>query len=228
MTIAVSGAPRLLIVAGPNGSGKTTLTNRLRAMGLDFGEYINADEIALTLPKTDSRDRLAQMEADRRRAVALGEQRSFSFETVMSHPSKIDDMRLAKAAGYHFTFVGVALQDPLLNVERVALRVREGGHDVPTDRIISRYARTLTLMPSAIALADRSLIFDNSDSEKGPMLVMTAEQSSAEPQPKLAVRIASTVAINNRHWLMRNIIAGLNRLRNDKQIKMTVRWDFKS
>lgn len=77
------------MVAGPNGSGKTTLTNRLRAMGLDFGEYINADEIALALPASPTRDLAAQQEANRRRALCLAEKRSFSFETVMSHESKI-------------------------------------------------------------------------------------------------------------------------------------------
>jgi predicted ABC-type ATPase len=88
--------PRLLIIAGPNGSGKTTLTTRL----LDFGEYINADEIALTLKPSPERDRQAQIEADRRRRQCLDARRSFSFETVMSHPGKIDEMREAKASAF--------------------------------------------------------------------------------------------------------------------------------
>jgi predicted ABC-type ATPase len=168
--------PRLLIVAGPNGSGKTTLTNRLRAMGLELGEYINADEIALELPPGLERDRTAQIEAERRRALALRENRSFSFETVMSHPSKIDEMRAARTAGYNITFIGVALQNPQLNVARVALRVSEGGHDVPKDRVLGRYPRVLALMPDAISLADRSLIFDNSDSSQGPILGLVASR----------------------------------------------------
>jgi predicted ABC-type ATPase len=119
-----AGRPDLVIVAGPNGSGKTTLTNRLRAIGLDFGEYINTDEIALELPAGDQRDAQAQQIANQRRESCLRERRSFSFETVMSHPSKIDEMRAARAAGYKIMFIGVALQKPELSVRRCLARER--------------------------------------------------------------------------------------------------------
>ncbi len=62
--------PFLLVVAGPDGSGKTTLTRSLRAAGLDFGEYINPDEIALDLEGSyDARVRQAQSIADRARQM---------------------------------------------------------------------------------------------------------------------------------------------------------------
>lgn len=168
-------------------------------MGLDFGEYINADEIALTFVDEPNKDWLGQKEADRRRAAALAERRSFSFETVMSHPSKIDEMRAAKSDGYNVTFVGVALEDPQLNVERVALRVSEGGHDVPTDKIVARYRRTLALMPHAIELADRSLVFDNSDSEAGPILCLTAVRRAESDGDMLLVRLATDVRRQREH-----------------------------
>jgi predicted ABC-type ATPase len=216
LSIGTVAKPNLLMVAGPNGSGKTTLTTRLREMGLDFGEYINADEIALDLPAGHDRDRLAQIEADRRRARALQERRSFSFETVMSHPSKIDEMREARAAGYRITFVGVALQDPELNVQRVALRVSEGGHDVPRDRIIARYFRTLALMPRAIAIAHRTLIFDNSDSEEGPMLVLTTRHSpDAHDTDALTVRISPELSRRPDLWAMRHVVTGLKQLQSE-------------
>jgi predicted ABC-type ATPase len=217
---ALAQEPRLLIIAGPNGSGKTTLTNRLRALGLDFGEYINADDIALQMPAGPDRDRQAQIEADRRRAAAFAQRRSFSFETVMSHPSKIDEMRAAKAAGYLFTFIGVALQDPQLNVRRVALRVREGGHDVPTDRIVARYGRTLALMPEAIALADRALVFDNSDSELGPVLALTAHRQSNPKLGILSVRVAPFADAFAEHWVNRFLVTGLRRLRDENGLKV--------
>jgi predicted ABC-type ATPase len=166
-----AAVPRLLVVAGPNGSGKTTLTTRLREFGLDFGEYINADEIALTMPPTAERDRLAQIASDERRRGLLDARQTFSFETVLSHPSKIDEMREAKSLGYHFTFYFVAVSDPEINVQRVRHRVAIGGHDVPSDRIIARYFRTMELMPQAILLADQSFIFDNSDVSNGPELM---------------------------------------------------------
>jgi predicted ABC-type ATPase len=190
-------------------------------MGLDFGEYINADEIALSLQAGPDKDRLAQTEADSRRASALADRRSYSFETVMSHPSKIEEMRAAKAAGYHFTFIGVALQDPLLNVERVALRVREGGHDVPTDRVIARYGRTLALMPSAIALADRSLVFDNSDSDLGPVLCLSAQRSGfSGASGVLTVRLSRAVDQSSEHWVARHVLPGLKVLRDNKDLTL--------
>ena len=80
--------PFLLVVAGPNGSGKTTLTNFLRGAGQAFGEYINPDDIAIGLSGSyDARVREAQSIADAMRDACVGEGRSFSFETVMSHPS---------------------------------------------------------------------------------------------------------------------------------------------
>jgi predicted ABC-type ATPase len=200
-------APKLIMVAGPNGSGKTTLTDLLRSMGRDFGEYINADEIALALPYSPTRDLDAQQEANRRRAACLAKRRSFSFETVMSHESKIEEMRLAKDAGYEITFIGVSLEKPELNVARVALRVSEGGHDVPKDSIIARYERTMRLMPQAILIADRSFIFDNSDSRAGPQLLMETRLFEGEATKKrLSIRLSSLVHQSNLTWVRRHIV----------------------
>lgn len=200
-------APKLIMVAGPNGSGKTTLTNLLRGMGRDFGEYINADEIALTLPASPARDRDAQQEANRRRAECLAQRRSFSFETVMSHESKIAEMRLAKDAGYEITFIGVSLEKPELNVARVALRVSEGGHDVPKDRIVARYERTMRLMPQAILIADRSFIFDNSDSKLGPKLVVeTRLVEGGSAKKRLSIRLSSLVYESSLTWVRIHLV----------------------
>ena len=115
--------PSVLMIAGPNGSGKTTLTNELRRRGLDFGEYINPDDIARELDGSDiERARAAQQEADRRREACLAGKRSFSFETVMSHPSKIEVLRKARAAG--FTTVALTLAADAVDLAAVAERQR--------------------------------------------------------------------------------------------------------
>src|SRR3977135_3415426 len=90
---ALSDAPFLLVLAGPNGSGKSTLTDYLIEAGIDFGEYINPDRIAarLDLPEP-TRSKQAQAIADFQRDRCRACQLSFSFETVMSHPSKVDFM----------------------------------------------------------------------------------------------------------------------------------------
>jgi len=68
---------------------------------------------------------------------------SFSFETVFSHPSKVDFLADAKNAGFKIYLYFVATENPIINQERVQIRVDLGGHDVPKDKIISRYHRTM-------------------------------------------------------------------------------------
>lgn len=148
------------MVAGPNGSGKTTLIETLRASPdiLLPSLYINADDLG----RRDSLDaRTAQKLAAsaRQRAIAQGE--SFLYETVMSHPGKIAELQAAATAGYVITIVFVATDDPDINVQRVALRVADGGHDVPRERIRARYRRTLALAPSALAFAAQAYVYDN-------------------------------------------------------------------
>lgn len=139
------------MIAGPNGSGKTTLTQYLEAAGVNFGNYINPDDIAKTpVGAYDKRVAEAQLEADSLRDQYLLEMRSFSFETVMSHRSKIEILQNAKARGFDVTVYFVATRDPEINVNRVERRVDLGGHDVPKDRIIARYFRTMELLPEAI------------------------------------------------------------------------------
>jgi predicted ABC-type ATPase len=157
------GDPFLLMVAGPNGAGKTTLVRTIRQMGVEFGEYINPDDIATELQGSyDERVRQAQAIADRRREECVEARRSFSFETVMSHPSKTDILARAKAAGFFVQLFFVGINDPQTNIERVRLRVAQGGHDVPPDKIVPRWHRTMALLPRAVKIADRSVLFDNS------------------------------------------------------------------
>lgn len=90
---------------------------------------------------------------------------SFSFETVMSHRNKINLLRTARSKGFRNYLYFVGTEDPEINISRVATRVREGGHDVPKDRIVDRYYRTMENLTAAIRETSRSYIYDNSGSE---------------------------------------------------------------
>jgi predicted ABC-type ATPase len=90
--------------------------------------------------------------------------RSFSYETVMSHTGKLSFMQAAKAAGYRIYLYFVATEDPEINISRVTIRVAQEGHAVGEDKIRSRYYRSLENLRSAVKLADRAYIFDNSGS----------------------------------------------------------------
>jgi predicted ABC-type ATPase len=166
--------PLLVVVAGANGSGKSTITARLRQESGFPQHYVNPDEIALTLTEIgDLKERVytAAKVADRCREELLTDRQSLAFETVMSHESKIDFMARARLAGYQVLLVFVGLADPELCVRRVSQRVLAGGHDVPRQKIVDRYLRVMSLLPRAIATADRALIFDNSDDVTGAILV---------------------------------------------------------
>jgi replicative DNA helicase len=151
------------MIAGPNGSGKTTLAKHLMSRGISLGEYINPDEIADQLTGArDERTREAQQIADSKRNRCIQERRSFTFETVMSHPSKIEVLARAKDAGFQIFFYFIGTDDPETNVERVALRVLTGGHSVPEDKIRKRWLRTMLLLHEAVKASDKSYVFDNS------------------------------------------------------------------
>lgn len=105
----------------------------------------------------------ASVIADFIRQKLLVAQQSFTFETVMSAPDKVKLLANAQKAGYRTYLYFVATEDPYINISRVKQRVKAGGHNVPEDKIISRYYRSLDLLMDAIKQTNRAYIFDNSN-----------------------------------------------------------------
>jgi len=103
----------------------------------------------------------------------LRTEQKFSFETVFSHRSKLEMMQRATKLGYKVYLYFIATNDPEINKDRVKTRVAKRGHDVPTERIVSRYYRSLDLLVEAIQLSYHAFIFDNSGAIED--LVMFAE-----------------------------------------------------
>lgn len=100
--------------------------------------------------------------ADFIRKKLLSVRKSFTFETVMSSYDKVELLKLAQKLGYRTYLYFIATHDPLINISRVKYRVSMGGHDVPEDKIVSRYTRSLENLWPAIQCSDRAYIFDNS------------------------------------------------------------------
>ncbi|MCL6415791.1 AAA family ATPase [Aestuariirhabdus sp. Z084] len=153
---------QLWLLAGGNGAGKSTFyRTRLEPLGIPF---VNADLIARELypdtPEIHSYE--AAMVAEEKRMGLLEEGRSFCFETVFSHPSKIDFVARAKALGYQIILVFIHLESSSLNQARVSQRVEEGGHNVPTEKIQQRIPRLLANIKVAIPLCDQVRLLDNS------------------------------------------------------------------
>ena len=103
--------------------------------------------------------------ADYMRNKFLSSSSSFACETVFSHPSKIDFIRKAKQNNFKIYLYFIATRNPLINQERVENRVKFGGHDVPADKIVSRYKRCLDNLYDAVCLCDKTFLFDNSESK---------------------------------------------------------------
>ena len=87
---------------------------------------------------------------------------SFSFETVFSHPAKVDILKNAQAAGFRTYMYFVATEDPQVNLNRIKVRVKSGGHDVPEDKTVARYYRCLGQIKFALPYLNRAYFFDNS------------------------------------------------------------------
>jgi len=104
----------------------------------------------------------ASVASDFLRQKLMAEKTSFTLETVMSHPGKVELLAQAQAAGYRTYLYFVATDDPAINLSRVKSRVQLGGHPVPEDKIAERYHRSLALLMDAIRHTNRAYIFDNS------------------------------------------------------------------
>lgn len=131
------------------------------------GRVTEAEKIRLEGTRIDYRkirvdSYFASVIADFIRQRLLDKGVSFTFETVMSHGSKLENLRQAQAAGYRTYLYFVSTENPDINIDRVRIRVEEGGHPVHPDKIRSRYERSLELLPEAIACCNRAFIFDNS------------------------------------------------------------------
>lgn len=96
------------------------------------------------------------------RYMLVEQKKSFSFETVMSHPSKINFLKFAGDEGYKTYLYFIATDDLAINISRVKNRTQKGGHYVSEEKIKSRYYRSLDLLFEALQTVDRSYIIDSS------------------------------------------------------------------
>jgi predicted ABC-type ATPase len=119
----------------------------------------------LEFPDIDVNSYWASVAVDFLRHKLIANKASFTFETVMSHPSKVAFLKKARQEGYRTYLYFIATDDPAINISRVHNRVSLGGHSVPDDKIVSRYYRALELLPAAVRVTDRAYIFDNSGGE---------------------------------------------------------------
>lgn len=215
------------VFAGPNGSGKSSIIKSIlntevkKGKKIDFGIYINADDIAVSLQgkgcnfsefdvivskdeliniaegsglinkdfsikrfnfciliknntlSIDKKvakerndypyERIAQITADFLRKKLLSQEKKFSFETVFSHPGKVELIKQAQANGYKVYLYFVSTKHPSINDYRVnVVRAGKKGHTVSKSKIESRYYRSMDLMYQAAQHSYQAYFFDNS------------------------------------------------------------------
>ncbi len=175
----------MVALAGPNGAGKSSFyATYLRQSNLPF---INADQISLQTGL--SAYKAAELAEELRRGLV--EQRdSFIFETVFSDPvgAKLDFLKQAEAKGYTVLLIFVGIDSAQSSVERVAIRVSKGGHDVPQEKIEQRYARTMKNLQRALTEIGNIRVYDNSDLGRPCRLVATRDKGQGvvvySPTPK--------------------------------------------
>lgn len=150
------------VVAGPNGAGKSTFALRYLPDYAGSIEYVNPDLMAQGLSPTDMR--LAALKAGKLALTRIAELivagESFGFETTLSGRGHLKLIEGAKAAGYrvHLYYLWMPAKE-LLPV-RIRHRVLNGGHDVPNDDVMRRYARSVANVPDYLRLADEFIVFD--------------------------------------------------------------------
>lgn len=152
--------PVVVAIAGPNGAGKSTFFEaHLRTSGLRF---LNADMVAQEL-ELDAYEASRLISALGSELVKQGE--SFIFETVFSDPvgDKLAFLKRTAQSGYAVILCFIGIADAEISAQRVAMRVSQGGHEVPTEKLINRFPRTLNNLAAAIRELPCVLVFDNDD-----------------------------------------------------------------
>ena len=153
--------PTLLVVAGPNGCGKSTLTRMSVFRGL---EIIDPDAIARGMLPGDPG--MAAREALGRRRDALAAGRSHLVETTLAGSGILRHMAATHQAGYRIILHYLSVGTPDQALDRIRNRVALGGHDVPEADARRRFVRSHVNLPSAMAQADLTLLYDNTDPDR--------------------------------------------------------------
>ncbi len=153
---------RLDLLVGPNGAGRTTFFRHVIHPGRPGLPFVNADVIAAQRwpedPAGNAYEAARIAEATRRQLIQA--RIDFATETVFSHPSKVELVQHAAAAGYdvvlHVIMVPLAMSSA-----RVAARAAAGGHTVPPEKLGPRYERIWPLVVAAVPHCRRAVFHDN-------------------------------------------------------------------
>ncbi len=164
--------PIVVALAGPNGAGKSTFFHaNLTKTGLYF---VNADVIALSL---GIQAYAAAKMADTLRLQLVEQRESFIFETVFSDPvgEKLEFLIETERSGYTVLLIFIGIPDAGVSEQRVAMRASRGGHDVPADKLLQRFPRTVNNLKQALKVLSNVWVYDHADLDRGYRLIAKLE-----------------------------------------------------
>lgn len=157
--------PVVYIIAGPNGSGKSTLVTNFINYQIFGDKFVNAGIYAQTKFKDvkdqNERERLSMLYATDEFNRLVDENKTFIFETVLSHESKLDMIKRAKKKGYKIISIYVFTDLPEINVDRVNKRTAQGAIPVEENKVRARYIRSLINATNLKALSDEYYQMNN-------------------------------------------------------------------
>jgi len=169
---------KIIIIAGPNGAGKTTFAREFLPNEAGCPKFVNADLIAAGL--SPFAPDVAAMKAARIMLESIKELEergeNFAFETTLSGLAYAHRIRRWREAGYHVTLFFLSLPNSQIAIDRVAERVRQGGHDVPGEVIRRRFAAGLRNFEQIYRdEVDAWALYDNAGDE--PVLINWGEKA---------------------------------------------------
>ena len=156
-------------MAGPNGSGKSSFYQTLEFESSARSIWIiNPDLLTVRIQQVEGLElRAANLQAVQRveawLEVSIRAHQTVGVETVLSTEKYRRLVLAAKALRFQVRLTYIILDSPERNIDRVRVRVKKGGHAVPEDKIVERYARSLAQMPWFLDQADEAWLYDNSD-----------------------------------------------------------------
>lgn len=158
--------PKLYIISGCNGAGKTTASYSVLPDMLDCKEFVNADEIAKGLsPFQPEKVAIESGRIMLNRIKELMKQNiDFAFETTLASKTYKHLVTEAQTSGYFVTLLFFWLDSVDLAIERVKIRVSQGGHSIPEETIRRRYISGIdNLTKIYLPICDYWMIYDNSN-----------------------------------------------------------------
>lgn len=171
---------KIYIIAGCNGAGKTTASYIVLPKMLGCKEFVNADEIARGLSpfNPESVAIAAGKLMLQRMNDLLSDGNDFAFETTLASKYYAKFIRLAQDKGYFATLLYFWLPTPEQAIDRVGMRVRNGGHNIPEVVIRRRYANGICNLKNLyIPICDYWTIFDNSSVDQQIKIVAAGEKN---------------------------------------------------